>query len=183
MPIPVACVCGSRFAAPDNLAGRTVKCPKCQSPINIPSGAPAMAAPGAFPGQGMPSQQMPSQQMPGQQMPSQQMPGYAPGPMNPGYPAQPMVGGPSASLFDEAGLKQATAGSITCPGCNAALNPGTVVCITCGYNLKLGKRMTTINMDRPVGHGDAHGIAPAMILEKAAAAIEEEREYEAGKGK
>lgn len=46
-PIPVACRCGQRFAAPPNLAGKQVACPKCRSPIQVPhpgaSSAPAAA--------------------------------------------------------------------------------------------------------------------------------------------
>ncbi|MGI8979639.1 MAG: hypothetical protein ACR2FY_10460 [Pirellulaceae bacterium] len=42
MPIKVSCTCGSAFAAKDELAGKTVKCPKCQQPLTIPGGgAPA----------------------------------------------------------------------------------------------------------------------------------------------
>jgi hypothetical protein len=36
MPISVACRCGKAFAANDNLAGKTVKCPACQQPLTIP---------------------------------------------------------------------------------------------------------------------------------------------------
>ena len=41
MPIKVSCTCGAAFAAKDELAGRTVACPKCQQPLTIPRGAPA----------------------------------------------------------------------------------------------------------------------------------------------
>ena len=40
MPIKVSCTCGAAFAAKDELAGRTVACPKCQQPLTIPRGAP-----------------------------------------------------------------------------------------------------------------------------------------------
>lgn len=46
MPIRAACQCGKAFAAPDNLAGKTVKCPGCGQPLKIPAaggGAPAGA--------------------------------------------------------------------------------------------------------------------------------------------
>jgi acetyl esterase/lipase len=33
--------------------------------------------------------------------------------------------------------------TIPCPGCKKPLSPGTVLCINCGYNLKLGKQATT----------------------------------------
>jgi uncharacterized Zn finger protein (UPF0148 family) len=39
MPIKVTCACGAAFAAKDELAGRTVSCPKCQQPLTIPGGA------------------------------------------------------------------------------------------------------------------------------------------------
>lgn len=49
MPIRVACQCGKAFAAPDNLAGKAVKCPGCGQPLRIPGGAaaPAPARPAA----------------------------------------------------------------------------------------------------------------------------------------
>lgn len=41
MPIKVSCSCGANFAAKDELAGKTVKCPKCQQPLAIPGGVAA----------------------------------------------------------------------------------------------------------------------------------------------
>jgi hypothetical protein len=41
MPIKVSCSCGANFAAKDELAGKTVKCPKCQQPLAIPAGVAA----------------------------------------------------------------------------------------------------------------------------------------------
>src|SRR5882724_6751267 len=38
MPIKVQCTCGKAFAAKDELAGKTVKCPSCQKPLKIPGG-------------------------------------------------------------------------------------------------------------------------------------------------
>lgn len=52
MPIPVTCQCGQSFAAGDHLAGRTVQCPKCKSPLAIPN---PQAAPASGPAMG-PSQ-------------------------------------------------------------------------------------------------------------------------------
>jgi DNA-directed RNA polymerase subunit RPC12/RpoP len=37
MPITVACACGAKFAAKDELAGKRVKCPKCGDALQIPS--------------------------------------------------------------------------------------------------------------------------------------------------
>jgi hypothetical protein len=50
MPIVVSCACGQRFAAKDELAGRTVKCPKCAAPLQIKANStPAKAAVAAAP--------------------------------------------------------------------------------------------------------------------------------------
>jgi len=43
MPIKVQCACGKSFAAKDELAGKTVKCPACQQPLKIPGASPASA--------------------------------------------------------------------------------------------------------------------------------------------
>ncbi len=57
MPIKVTCRCGQQFAAKDELAGKVVKCPKCQESLKIaaptspqtsgPQGAQAAAGPSA----------------------------------------------------------------------------------------------------------------------------------------
>lgn len=44
MPIKVTCVCGQSFAAPDTLAGKRVKCPKCAQPLQIPGAAGVASA-------------------------------------------------------------------------------------------------------------------------------------------
>jgi hypothetical protein len=44
MPIRVKCRCQQQFDARDDLAGKTVRCPKCGSPITIPSPAAAAGA-------------------------------------------------------------------------------------------------------------------------------------------
>jgi hypothetical protein len=45
MPIKVACKCGQKFAAKDELAGKVVKCPKCKQPLKVGGAAPAPSAP------------------------------------------------------------------------------------------------------------------------------------------
>lgn len=45
MPIRVACPsCAATLTAPDTAAGKTVKCPKCQSPMSLPAAEPLPAA-------------------------------------------------------------------------------------------------------------------------------------------
>ena len=41
MPIQVACSCGQKFSAKDELAGKRAKCPKCGQPLVIAAAAPA----------------------------------------------------------------------------------------------------------------------------------------------
>ncbi len=48
-----------------------------------------------------------------------------------------------SDLFDEAGMKAARAGAPRCPSCGAETTPGAVICIECGYNSQLGRRMET----------------------------------------
>jgi WD40 repeat protein len=42
MPIQVACPCGFRSLAPDPFAGKKVKCPKCNRPLEVPDPSQAM---------------------------------------------------------------------------------------------------------------------------------------------
>ncbi|NUQ65139.1 MAG: DUF4339 domain-containing protein, partial [Pirellulales bacterium] len=45
MAIVVACkACGGKFSAPDHLAGKQVKCPKCSAAVSIPTAGQATAA-------------------------------------------------------------------------------------------------------------------------------------------
>ncbi|QDU28133.1 hypothetical protein ETAA8_32330 [Anatilimnocola aggregata] len=141
MPIKVACACGAAFAAKDELAGRTVACPKCKQPLKI------------------------------------QAPQAAPAPIH-----------SNAGLFDDIGLKARDSNIPRCPGCGADMPPNAVLCVKCGYNVKLGKRMQTISMsgDAPAavaggGHG-AHADATAQIMAKAAKDAEDDVQVEISKG-
>jgi len=152
MPIKVTCACGQSFAAEDELAGKTVKCPKCAQPLKIgaPSSqtvAPARSAPAA------------------------------------GRSAAP----PSAmnSLFDDAGVKAAApVGAQLCPGCAQPVTPGAVLCIKCGYNFKLGRKMQTMGASSAAvgGGGDGHGHDVASgLMARAAESIEDAEDAERSK--
>jgi hypothetical protein len=162
MPIKVTCQCGKSFAAKDELAGKAVKCPNCQQPLRIP-GAPAAAAPGRNLAAPLPSA-----------APRQQATSAA------AFGPPSNAGGGAHSLFDEAGLKQAPVGATMCPGCAAPMPTGAVVCIKCGYNAKLGRRMETLKMGAEgAGAGaGAHGAATQDLLYKAAVSIDEDKEEE-----
>jgi hypothetical protein len=43
MAIVITCQCGASFRAKDDLAGKQVKCPKCQAAITVPGQQPGAA--------------------------------------------------------------------------------------------------------------------------------------------
>jgi hypothetical protein len=153
MPIKVTCQCGKSFAAKDELAGKAVKCPNCQQPLRIPQAGIAAPLPSASPPQPARPQQ-----------------------------AAPMPPAGGGSVFDEIGLKAAPAGAMLCPGCAQPLPPNAVLCIKCGYNLKLGRRLETVRIgEGSMSGGAGHSATTADLMGKAAMMIEEEREAERAK--
>jgi ssDNA-binding Zn-finger/Zn-ribbon topoisomerase 1 len=143
MPIKVTCQCGKSFTAKDELAGKAVKCPNCQQPLRIP--ATSSGAPAAA------------------------KPAPAARPAAP-QPVQPAPSGQS-DVFDDIGLKLQSEGTRPCPGCGEALPPTAVVCIKCGYNMKLGRRMETVKVGE-AGGGGGHSGLTADLMEKAAQSME-----------
>jgi hypothetical protein len=147
MPIKATCACGASFAARDDLAGRTVACPKCKQPLTIPR-PQAAAAP---------------------------------------QPAAPHA---NADLFDGLGLTTRDESKPRCPSCAADMPPNAVLCVKCGYNVKLGKKMQTISMSGEApsaasgggGHGGHGGEVTSMLMARAAAAAEEDAAAERSKG-
>ncbi len=162
MPIKVQCACGAAFAAKDELAGRTVKCPKCQQPLKIPaaSGAPVAAAPRA------PTAQPPR---PGQPSPpNRQL--AAPLPSQGGGP------GGNHGLYDEIGLTAQQAGTAPCPGCAKPMPANAIVCIQCGYNKKIGRRMETVKQGEAAVLPGGHSVTVDELLGKAAQSIADDKE-------
>jgi hypothetical protein len=155
MPIKVQCACGAAFAAKDELAGRTVKCPKCQQPLAIP--AAASAAPAAA------------------RQPAAPRPMSAPLPSQAAAPAGQSTG----DLFDEMGMQAPQAGKIPCPGCATPMPVEAIICIKCGFNKRIGRRMETV---KGVGSGPdipgGHGVTVDELLSKAARTIDEDKEEE-----
>jgi hypothetical protein len=150
MPIKVQCACGAAFAAKDELAGRTVKCPKCQQPLKIPGAAAAPQAVAA----GTVAARAPA-------------------------PAQKVD-----DHWDDVGLGARAAGTHPCPGCAAPLQPNAILCVKCGYNLKLGRRLETVKIGvGGAASGDGHGSAAQELLARAAQSIKEDEEAEKAKTK
>jgi hypothetical protein len=167
MPIKVQCACGKAFAAKDELAGKTVKCPGCQKPLKIP-GETASAKAEGKPANG---------QGTGAAKPAAAKTA-APKPAPAKQPAAAAPAPPSAdSLFDEIGLAPPVEGTRPCPGCTEPLAIEAVVCVKCGYNTRLGRRMTTA---RSGGGDDAvgHGAVAQDLLDRAADVIDGDAEEE-----
>jgi len=153
MPIKVQCACGAAFAAKDELAGRTVKCPKCQQPLAIPAGAaPAVAAKAAQPA--------------------------APRQVGAPLPSQAAAPPPGGDLFSEAGLHGMQAGMVACPGCASPMPVQAVVCIRCGYNKKIGRRMDVMKQTGGAEIPGGHSATVDEMLSSAAQRIEDEKEEE-----
>ena len=146
MPIKVTCACGQSFAAKDELAGRTVKCPKCSRPLTIPTAGPA---PPALTPMSQPQQAAAA-------------------------PAAPYQ---TSGLFDEVGISATPVGTQPCPGCRASMPMHAVVCVQCGYNLKLGRKMDTMRVGAD-GEVIGPGAVVDTVLARAARSIEEDKHEE-----
>jgi hypothetical protein len=165
MPIKVQCACGAAFAAKEELAGRTVKCPKCQQPLKIPTAGPVVASTPAAPHASAPLGQ-----------PSHAA--QAARPLTAPLPSQAAAAGHVHSHFDDVGLTAQQVGTVPCPGCTAPMPAAAVVCIKCGYNKKLGRRMETVKATSAAPLPGGHTVTAEELLHKAARTLEEEKEEE-----
>jgi hypothetical protein len=156
MPIKVQCACGKAFAAKDELAGKTVKCPGCQKPVKIPVGQPSAAQP-----------------KPAAAKQVSTKPAAAAAPK--GAPKAPPGPSSGAELFDEVGLQAAAAGTQPCPGCSEPMPIQAVICIKCGYNTRIGRRMETVKERGEGGDGhEGHGAVAQDLLNRAAVVMDED---------
>ena len=143
MPIKVVCSCGAGFAAPDQYAGKKVKCPKCGGALAVPAADNAGAAP-----------QTASRPAATTKAASRPAASAAPPP-----PVQSGV----ADLFELEGL--AGQASSRCSKCQASMPLGAVICVACGYNSQTGETVfTTVKRTK----SDGHGSAAETVLAKAA---------------
>jgi len=162
MPIKVQCSCGKAFAAKDELAGKTVKCPACQKPLKIPGGAaPAKTAakPDAAKAAAKASGDDDDYSLTAEDPPPR----------------------PKSDLFAEVGLKAAPKGTMPCPGCMEPLAQDAIICVKCGYNMKLGRKMKTMTTSGESAGSIGHGAVAQDLLDKAAETIEGDEEAEASK--
>lgn len=165
MPIKVVCACKAAFAAKDELAGKTVKCPKCQQPLKIPAAGAAPAAAAAAPRP--PAKPAPIQRPKASSGASS---------LNLGDEVERAS---VSDVFSDVGLGKQVAGTRPCPGCAAPMAQNAVICIKCGYNAKLGRRMETVKSGGGAAGGhDGHGAGAQDLLNRAAQVIAEDQEEE-----
>src|SRR5262245_12730108 len=163
MPIKVTCQCGKSFAAEDELAGKAVKCPNCQQPLKIPGGAASKAAQVRDTGAAARAPKPAAKPAP---KPASRSSSSGIGRGDDLRPREL-----SDSALSEVGLHQQSLSARPCPGCMAHLQPDAVICIKCGYNTKLGRRMETVKVGKGGGH-EGHGAIAQELMERAAESIE-----------
>ncbi len=123
--IAVKCACGQVVSAKASLAGKTVKCPGCKKPLKLP----------------------PAQR--------KSPPGVPSTPAKlPDTPSRSTADASSSSveeLFDEMGIRpnpgasdRGAAAARRCPECKAGMAAEAIICIQCGYNERLGRKMATV---------------------------------------
>ncbi|MFM7516360.1 MAG: hypothetical protein ACKO3V_05420 [Pirellula sp.] len=118
MPLRVTCQCGVALNVPETMAGKGVKCPKCQSVIAVGTQAKPAATP-----------------KPAAAKPAAAKPAAAANPASSNKAPQDAM----SKLLDSAGLKKRE--GIFCPSCDRSLPPGTAICVGCGYSLEAGSKI------------------------------------------
>lgn len=118
MPIQVICQCGTRFNAPDSMAGKSGKCPKCQQIIKVPAdGAQGKGAEAKVSNGPDASKKVAAASK----------------------VVIPTVPNALDGLLESAGLSQRQ--GKYCPNCDAQIQPGAVLCIQCGFSFSEGTKL------------------------------------------
>ncbi|MEZ6193455.1 MAG: hypothetical protein R3C45_19465 [Phycisphaerales bacterium] len=140
--------CNKRFQWTTRIADRKAQCPSCSKRIRIPT-VPGRVAEAIDP---LPENHKPQPQ-----------------PQEDTYDLDLTGLDETVAEPPPTPAQQAAAQTGRCPACNQSINPGAVICIKCGYNLRKGKRMQTT-----VAEGDAAapaGALPASIAGNPLAAV------------
>jgi hypothetical protein len=175
MPIKVQCACGKAFAAKDELAGKTVKCPACQKPLKIPGAAAPAKAAKQDGGKSAAKPEAAKAAAPAKKSKADDD-DYS-------LSAEEPPPRPTSNLFDEVGLKAAPKGTMPCPGCTEPLPPEAVICVKCGYNMKLGRKMQTMKVGSESHGAIGHGVVAQDLMDRAADVIDDDEDAEASKDK
>lgn len=167
MPIKAACDCGKSVSVPEKFAGKRIKCPECQQPIDVPKAAvsnrtpkpaskitvkcecgKALAVGANLAGKNVKCPNcgeavaIPT----GQQQPAKQSVAASPD-LDEDFGGLGDSGG-LGDLLDEADLSATTSGN-RCPECRNELRPDDVLCVKCGFHLDAGKRLSTKKVIKP----------------------------------
>lgn len=153
MPIKVSCKCGKKINAPDDLAGKRIKCPACSEPLAVPQPAAAEESNAIRVSCDCGKSFKVKADLAGKTLkcPACSKPVKVPGSAAPQPAAARNKAAEKADLpdmdglgdlLDEVDLTGTTTGH-RCPGCRTELTTDDVVCVECGYNFKLGRQMRT----------------------------------------
>jgi len=127
MPIQLKCSCGKAVSVRDELAGKAVKCPACQSVLRIPAAGTAQKpASGGAPKQAAQPQSRPVAKP-------------MPQPVKTHEPMAGDFGGSMDDLFNEAGFAVRTGRA--CPSCYESIAADAVLCTKCGFHLQAGTKI------------------------------------------
>ncbi len=158
MSIAFSCSCGKKIKAKDEWAGKTVKCPGCGKPAKIPSagGEPASrAAKPASKAAAVPSPSTKTAKKPAPRKPASDPQAGLAGDIDllPEEPARkgPIDGVPSDDMFTEEQSQSLTATAKQCPFCKKKIFEGDPICISCGTDLKTGKKIERVRERAPLG--------------------------------
>ncbi|MFN7289086.1 MAG: hypothetical protein ACK5YR_06230 [Pirellula sp.] len=153
MPIRVTCSCGYTANVPDEMAGKSGRCPKCKATLKIPStitGA-AVAPTTASKTKGQPVAK-------GQKQPSAAQPtGAAKSTPSPSS-------GALENLYTDVGLVQ-NKGPL-CPACSAPVVPNSVLCVKCGFHFSEGRKLEEYKLESTQGFGNVHLNEAAIMMER-----------------
>jgi predicted Zn-ribbon and HTH transcriptional regulator len=148
MPIRVTCSCGYTANVPDEMAGKSGRCPKCKATLKIPG--PAAATPAAVAQAGKPKSQAPTKSSK-QTAPLQTA--------APSKATQPPAAGALDSLYADVGLIQ-NKGPV-CPSCTAPIVPNSVLCVKCGFHFSEEHQLESTQ-----GFGNIHLNEAAVMMER-----------------
>jgi hypothetical protein len=159
-PLVVACSCGQRFAARPDLAGKTVPCPSCGQPLVVGQAptaakpaakAPAPAAPAAAAQPIVVTCQCGARfaarpDLAGKRVacPTCKQPLTIPAPGKQASPTHRAAAAPAApvggigDLLDEIGFQPSKTG-VQCTNCKRDMQPGTHLCVHCGFDHHAGQ--------------------------------------------
>ena len=153
MPIRVTCSCGYTTNVPDEMAGKSGRCPKCKATLKIPSTIAAAAA--------APTTGSKPKGQPAPKSPKNSAPAKPPAPMK---SPQPSAAGALDSLYADVGLVQ-NKGPV-CPACSAPVVPNSVLCVKCGFHFEEGRKLEEHQLESTQGFGNIHLNEAAVMMER-----------------